>query len=94
MEFLVPFMPLFGMLPVAVAAAWIAHRILRHRERMGISNEQIERLRQELEALRDAHVDVQERLEFTERVLAQIRERDRAVARYSEAHAPPTTRAT
>jgi hypothetical protein len=74
MEFLVPLMPLFGMLPIAVAAVWIAHRILRHRERTAVANEEIDRLRQELEALRDSHVEVQERLDFTERLLAQIRD--------------------
>lgn len=74
MEFLVPFMPLFGTLPVAVGAVWIVHRILRHRERLSSSNAEMEQLREEVEALRASYLDLQERLDFTERVLAQVRE--------------------
>ena len=74
MEFLVPLMPLFATLPLAVGAAWIVHRILRHRERTSASNAQIEELRQEVEALRAGHTELQERLDFTERVLAQVRD--------------------
>ena len=74
MEFLVPFMPLFGTLPFAVAAAWIVHRILRHRERLSSSGAEMEQIRQEIEALRASYVDLQERLDFTERILAQVRE--------------------
>jgi cell division protein FtsB len=74
MEFLVPLMPLFGTLPFALAAAWIAHRILRHRERFAASQAEMEQLRQEVEALRTGYVDLQERLDFTERMLAQVRD--------------------
>lgn len=73
MEYLVPLMPLFGALPVAAAAVWIAHGILRHRERMAFGNAEIERLREELEALRANHIELQERVDFTERALAQVR---------------------
>lgn len=74
MEFLVPFMPLFATLPVAAAAAWIVHRILRHRERLASSSAEMEQLGQEVEALRASYVDLQERLDFTERILAQVRD--------------------
>lgn len=74
MEYLVPLMPLFGALPFAVAAAWITHRILRHREQFSGSRAETEQLRQELEALRADYVDLQERLDVTERVLAQVRD--------------------
>jgi hypothetical protein len=74
MEFLVPLMPLFGTLPFAVSAAYIVHRILRHRELMARGNAQIEDVQQQLESLRDAHIELQERLDVAERVLAQVRD--------------------
>jgi len=74
MEFLIPLMPLFGTLPFAISAAWIVHRILRHRERMARNSAQIEDVQQQLEALRDAHLELQERLDVAERVLAQVRD--------------------
>lgn len=74
MEFLVPFMPFLGALPFAAAAAYIAYAILRHRERMAGTNAELEQIRQELEALRANHAELQERLDFTERILAQVRD--------------------
>jgi uncharacterized membrane protein len=76
-EYLVPFMPLFGALPLAAAAAFIAYAILRHRERMAGTNAELEQIRQELEALRANHLELQERLDFTERILAQVRDAQR-----------------
>ena len=73
MQYLVMLMPLFAALPVAAAAVWIVHGILRHRERMSLGNAEIERLREELEALRASHLELQERVDFTERALAQVR---------------------
>ena len=73
-EFLVPLMPLFATLPLAVAAAWIAGRILKHRERNSTDRAEMERLQQEVESLRAAHLELQERMDFTERVLGQLRE--------------------
>lgn len=74
MEFLVPLMPLFGTLPFAAAAAFIAHRVIRHRERMAGSNEEMEQLRSAIDALRSGQVELQERVDFTERALAQLRD--------------------
>jgi len=79
MEYMVPLMPLFATLPFAVSAAWIAHRILRHRERMAGRQAQLEELRQEFEALRNANMELQERLDFTERMLGQVRDAQRAL---------------
>lgn len=73
MEYMIPLMPLFGALPVAAAAVWITHRVLRYRERRLGASEAIEQLRDELDQLRRAHGEMQERLDFTERVLAQMR---------------------
>ncbi|MDH4045613.1 MAG: hypothetical protein OEY20_07290 [Gemmatimonadota bacterium] len=74
MEFLVPLMPLFATLPLAVAAAWIVHRILVHRERHGAGNARLEDLEQEVQALHAAQMELQERVDFSERVLGQVRE--------------------
>jgi len=74
MEFLVPFMPMFATLPIAVGGAWIVHRILVHRERHAAGNARIEDLEQEIHALRAAQMELQERVDFSERVLGQIRE--------------------
>jgi len=79
MEFLVPLMPLFATLPIAVAGAWIAHRILRYRERSAGSHAELEELRREFEALRGAHMELQERLDFTERMLGQVRDAQRTL---------------
>lgn len=79
MELLVPLMPLFATLPIAVSGAWIVHRILRYRERTAGSRAQLEDLQQEFEALRSAQVELQERLDFTERMLGQVRDAQRAL---------------
>lgn len=73
MEFLVPFMPMFATLPLAAGAVWIAHLILRSRARGHGSSEALDALRDEMEALRQGQVELQERLDVTERVLAQVR---------------------
>jgi hypothetical protein len=74
MEFLIPFMPMFAMLPLAVGGAWIAHRILRYKERRQGAAGDLDALRDDLDALRQAQIELQERLDVTERVLAQVRE--------------------
>lgn len=78
MEFLVPLMPLFGSLPIALGAVVIAFGILRHRERLAGKHEEIERLRDEIDALRAGHTEMQERLDFAERLLATLRDPRRA----------------
>ena len=72
MEYLIPLMPLFGALPLAVAAVVIA-RIWSRRREMPLADleAQNHELRAELDAMRAELRDAQERLDFTERVLAQ-----------------------
>jgi len=77
MEFLVPLMPMFATLPPAVAGAWIVHRILRHREHNLRASDDMDALRTEVDALRESQQELQERLDVTERVLAQVRESQR-----------------
>lgn len=73
MEFLVPFMPMFAMLPLAAGAVLIVHLILRARARQHGSSEAVDALRDEVEELRQGQLELQERLDVTERVLAQVR---------------------
>jgi len=72
-EILVPLMPMFMTLPLAAGAVWIAHLILRSRARQHGSAEAVDALRDEMEALRQGQLELQERLDVTERVLAQVR---------------------
>jgi hypothetical protein len=74
MEFLVPLMPLFGALPIAVAAVVIARMWHRGRDAPAADLEaQNHELRAELGAMRDELRETQERVDFAERVLAQQR---------------------
>jgi hypothetical protein len=74
MEFLIPFMPLFGALPIAVAAVVIARIWRGHRGRpLADLEAQNEQLQAEVSTMREELREAQERLDFTERVLAQQR---------------------
>lgn len=77
METLIPLMPLFGALPFAAAAVLIARMFFRHRETRGTLTQQMEEFEARLEALRQGQVELQERAEFTERVLSQLKETQR-----------------
>lgn len=74
MEFLIPLMPMFASLPIAVAAIVIARMWSRRRDApVADLQAQNHELRAELGGLRDELREAQERLDFTERVLAQQR---------------------
>jgi hypothetical protein len=74
MEFLIPLMPLFGALPIAVAAIVIARMWSRRRDvPLADLEAQNHELRAELGAMRDELREAQERLDFAERVLGQQR---------------------
>ncbi len=77
MEFLIPFMPLLGGLPFAAAAVLIARMWFRHRDSRGTLAQQVEELEARIEGLRQGQVELQERAEFTERILAQIKDGSR-----------------
>jgi hypothetical protein len=81
MEFLIPLMPLFGALPIAVAAIVIAKIWQRRREVPWAELEaQNHELRAELETMRRELRETQERLDFAERVLTQQRRGDQLQA--------------
>lgn len=83
--FLVPFMPFLAMVPPSLAAMWIASRWLKHRGGAGGADlpGEITALREELRALREAQADIQERLDFTERMLSQVRDTHRELPKAS-----------
>jgi hypothetical protein len=74
MELLIPLMPFLGALPIAVAAIVIARMWRGHRDRPSADLEsQNEQLQAEMNTIREELREAQERLDFTERVLAQQR---------------------
>ena len=77
MEFLIPLMPLLGTLPFAAAAVIITYLIVKSRGASGATKEELAQLREAIERLRDGQFDLQERLDVTERIVAQIRGAER-----------------
>jgi hypothetical protein len=77
MELLIPLMPLFGALPIAVAAVVIA-KIWQKRRAVPLADLEADNreFRAELDSLRRDLQETQERLDFAERLLAQQRNRD------------------
>jgi hypothetical protein len=74
MEFLIPLMPLFGALPIAIAAVVIARMWSRRRDvPLADIEARNHELHTELSAMREELREAQERLDFAERVLAQQR---------------------
>jgi chromosome segregation ATPase len=72
--FLAPFIPFFAMLPPSLAAVWIAHRWLKTRGASADLRAEITALREEVASLRQTQAETQERLDFAERMLGQLRE--------------------
>ena len=74
-----PFIPFFAMIPPSVAAVWIARMWLKSR---GTSAD-LAALRDEIAEMRQVQADMQERVDFTERMLSQVREAQRDLPRGS-----------
>ncbi len=72
--FLAPFIPFLAMLPPSFAAVWIANRWLRTRGTTAELLAELKALRDEVGALRQVQAESQERIDFAERMLAQVRE--------------------
>ena len=70
---LTPFIPLLAMIPPSLAAMWIASRWLKSKG----ATAEIVALREEIAELRQAQIDMQERVDFSERLLKQVRETQR-----------------
>lgn len=74
-----PFIPILAMIPPSVAAVWIARLWLNSRG----SSAELAALREEIAELRQVQVDMQERIDFSERMLSQVRESQRDLPRGS-----------
>jgi hypothetical protein len=72
--FLAPFIPFLAMLPPSLAAVWIASRWLKTRGTSAELHAELKTLRDEVAALRQMQAESQERLDFAERMLTQVRE--------------------
>lgn len=72
--YLSPFIPFLAMLPPSIAAVWIATRLIKARKGGAEFQAEVAALREEVAALRQAQTENQERLDFTERMLSQMRE--------------------
>jgi hypothetical protein len=70
---LAPFIPFLAMIPPSLAAMWIASRWLKSKG----TNAEIAALREEIAELRQMQIDMQERVDFSERMLGQVREAKR-----------------
>jgi hypothetical protein len=68
------FIPFLAMLPPSFAAVWICNRWLKARGAGTEVRSELAALREELGTLRQAQAEAQERLDFAERMLAQLRE--------------------
>jgi hypothetical protein len=79
--FLSPFIPFIAMLPPSLAAVWIANRWLKTRATSAELLAELAALREEVGALRQGQAEAQERLDFAERLLAQLREGRRELPR-------------
>ncbi len=67
-------MPLLATIPLAVAVIWIGNRWLRLRHGDAEGQAEIADLRNEVDALRHELAEMQERLDFAERLLKGLRE--------------------
>lgn len=74
MVYIAPFIPFIAMLPPAIAAMWIANRWLKSREGGSEIRTELAALREELTALRESQAELQERLDFSERMVGQLKE--------------------
>lgn len=81
--YLAPFIPFLAMLPPSLAAMWIASRWLKNRSGGSELRAEIAALRDEVATLRQAHAEAQERLDFNERMLSQLREARRELPKAS-----------
>jgi hypothetical protein len=72
--FLGPLVPFFALLPPSIAAIVIGTRWIKSREGGSEMRHELAALREEVAALRESQADLVERLDFSERMLSQLRE--------------------
>jgi len=62
------------MLPLAVAGRYIANHYFKSREGGSQMKQELEALHEEITALRESQAEMQERIDFSERLPSQLRE--------------------
>lgn len=72
--FLGPFIPFLALLPPSIAAIIIGTRWIKSREGGSEMRNELAALHEEVSALRETHAELVERLDFSERMLSQLRE--------------------
>jgi hypothetical protein len=72
--FLGPLVPFLALLPPSIAAIIIGTRWIKSREGGSEVRTELEALREEVTALRESQAELQERLDFNERLLSQLKE--------------------
>lgn len=72
--FLGPLVPFLALLPPSVAAIIIGTRWIKSREGGSEIRTELEALQEEVTALRESQTELQERLDFNERLLSQLKE--------------------
>ena len=80
---LAPFIPFLAMIPPSLAAMWIASRWLNTRGTSAELRAEVAELREEIAELRQTQSETQERLDFAERLLSQVRESHRELPKSS-----------
>ena len=75
--FLGPLVPFFALLPPSIAAIIIGTRWIKSREGGSEMRNELATLREEVTALRETQAELVERLDFSERMLSQLREGSR-----------------
>ena len=79
--FLGPLVPFFALLPPSIAAIIIGTRWIKSREGSSEVRTELAALREEVTALRESQAELVERLDFSERMLSQLREGARQLPR-------------
>jgi hypothetical protein len=72
-----PFIPILALIPPSLAAMWIASRWLKSRRTNDELHQELIALREDVGELRQIQMDLQERLDLTDRILSQVRDTQR-----------------
>jgi hypothetical protein len=72
--FIGPLVPFLALLPPSIAAIVIGTRWIKSREGGSALHNEVAELREEVTELRAAQADFVERLDFSERMISQLRE--------------------
>lgn len=72
--FIGPLVPFLALLPPSIAAVIIGTRWIKSREGGSDIHNELAALREEVAALRETQAELVERLDFSERMISQLRE--------------------